>query len=393
MSRRTAWALIVLAAAIVGVSACAATPSEEADVNREVRTKVSAPATVDVSEMNVPVSLQGLKVYDPEWVVMPQYAQEVYIAPRDVGHALEYVAMSTSGEALWAVERPRSCTGFVVTETNDGRPLAVLLDSHTSADKLAGITATAHDLRTGEVVWGPVEVPGTYSGPGLVFASTPRGVISEGGQRVALDRDTGSIVSGQSAEERVLGDVHGTLITLNGSVLLARDSHAAVEKWRLDVVEQGWDPQQIRAAVDENAATHYARLTLNQGPGPVIDIRDGTILHAAARDMGEDPLTGSVVVLTEDGLTSYDAEHRQLWSTSALPDTTIQTVGGVFVYVREGETIRVHNVLTGAIAQAYLYDHPGTILVPAHLGPTGAALVFDKNGYVLLVTVPPLGER
>lgn len=156
---------------------------------------------------------------------------------------------------------------------------------------MAATTATALDLTTGEQIWGPVDVPGPYQGPGLVFAAPPEGFMGQTGPRVALDPTTGQVAAAES------------------------------------------------------------------------DILDAAGLHA------------------------YDADNQSLWSLSVHDETTITAIGGVFLYVREGGAIRVHNVVTGDVAQAYEPDGQGTIIVPSHITVNGAAVLLEANRE-LLATIP-----
>lgn len=381
---------VVAVLGALALGACG-TSTPAGGTGREINISPEAPVAVDVSGMNVPISFDGLPVFDPGWVTMPQYSSGIYFGARVADDALEYLAISTTGEALWSTERPLTCTGFVVAETSIGQPIAVLLDTAVTDEALGANSASAYDLETGDVLWGPVNVPGTYQGPGLVFAASPPDFMGESGARIALDPDTGDVIANEAdSDTHIIGDFSGTLLLADDDVMFARASSGET-LWTLDVAGYDWSTDELRADVDELASENYALLTINHGAGPVIDLHDGTVVNPAAREMGEDPLTGAVVVLDEEGLQSYDSTGL-LWSLSAQQDTTIQSVGGVFVYLRNGDTVRAHNVLTGAIAQAYYYDGTGTILVPTHLSPDGAGLLFDADGHVLMVSVPGSSE-
>ena len=126
---RTRIAAIVLAAGL-GLAGCSSSVTEgehatHAELDRTVRTEADEPAVVDVSAMNVPNSFTGLTVVDPEWTTPAQYSSGVYVGAKDVGNALVFTAMSATGDILWSVERPLSCTGFVVTEKGEDRKSVV----------------------------------------------------------------------------------------------------------------------------------------------------------------------------------------------------------------------------------------------------------------------------
>lgn len=383
-SRHTKTAALI-AAATLFFSACG---EDAPEPDRVVQTAAEDLPAVDVSAMNVPISLDGLEVIDPSWVTPPQYSSGIYLAASDHETALEFAALSIHGEVLWTVERPLSCTGFAVTEMSDGTPIAVLLDTEVTDDSVAANSATAYFLETGEVAWGPVDLPGTYQGPGLVFASQPDGFMGSNGPRIALNSDSGEVVSDESDGHRIVGDFSGTLITIEDDLIQASSTHTGEALWEVDPAEYGWDPASIRGSVDELSGDTYARLTVDNGPGPVIDHETGEVVREAAEDMGVDPATGTLIVLDGEGLHAFDTENASLWSITVSPETSLVTVGGIFAYLRDGDAVRVHNVLTGAVAQAYQADSQGTILVPAHLTPQGAGLLYNADGHIIVATVP-----
>lgn len=377
----------LFAAVTLFLVACSSVTADGPD--RTVQSSPEALPAVDVSGMNVPISLDDLEVLDPSWATPPQYSSGIYLGAREQETALEFIAISIHGETLWSVERPLSCTGFTVTEMSDGTPLAVLVDTKTNSDAAATNSATAYDLETGEIAWGPVDLPGTFQGPGLVFASPPEEFMGSNGPRIALSPDTGNIIADErDGDLRIIGDFSGTILTVEGDSLIARTSHDNQKLWEVDATEYGWEPSQIRGSVNELTADTHALLTIGQGPGPVIDLATGEVVVESAREMGVDPATGTVIVLEGNSLHSFEPTNKSQWSVTVTPDTTIATVGGVFVYLREGDAIRVHNVLTGAVAMAYEADAPGAILVPAHLQPNGAGLLYNADGDLLIAAVP-----
>lgn len=395
MTPRTRLAALALAAGL-GLAGCSSAVDDEstsqAEPNRTVQTVTDEPAVVDVSAMNVPNSFSGMTVIDPEWTTPAQYASGVYVGAKDAGHALEFTAISATGDVLWSVERPLSCTGFTLAHTSDGRALAVLVDTQSTDEALAQNSATAYDLHTGEVLWGPVDVPGPYQGPGLVFAAPPEDFMGEGGARVALNPDDGSVALDEASGTRILGDFSGTILSIDNDELSARTSTSPEALWSVGLSEHGWEASELRGSVDEMAAQKYGLLSINGGPGPVIDLATGEVLIERAMDLGEDPMSGTLIVLDDAGLHSFDPTNNLLWSQAMVDDTSIATVGGVFVYLRVGDTVRAHNVLTGAVAMAYVDGTPGTILVPAHISPEGAGLLYDENGELIIATVEGMGD-
>ena len=390
MTPRTRLAALALAAGL-GLAGCSSAVDDEStsqdEPNRTVQTVTDEPAVVDLSAMNVPNSFSGMTVIDPEWTTPAQYASGVYVGAKDAGHALEFTAISVTGDVLWSVERPLSCTGFTLAHTSDGRALAVLVDTQSTDEALAQNSATAYDLHTGEVVWGPVDVPGPYQGPGLVFAAPPEDFMGEGGARLALNPDDGSVILDEETGLRILGDFSGTVLYVEGNTLNARASTSPEIRWSIELDENGWDGTELSGSVDEMAADNYALLSVSSGPGPVIDLRTGRVIIERAVDMGEDPMSGTLIALDDAGLHSFDADGNLLWSQAMVDDTSIATVGGVFAYLRIGDSVRAHNVLTGAVAMAYVDGTPGTILVPAHLSPEGAGLLYAEDGGLIMATI------
>ena len=380
-----------MAGALV-LAGCSSTDTDQeattaANVDRTVHTENPQPTAVDVSDMNVPNSFSDMTVIDPEWTTPAQYASGVYVGAKDNGSALEFSAISVTGDVLWTVERPRSCTGFTLGHTSEGGAIAVLLDTQTTDEALSQNTATAYDLHTGEVVWGPVDTPGPYQGPGLVFAAPPEEFMGEGGARVALNPDDGSVILDEETGLRILGDFSGTVLYVEGNTLNARASTSPEIRWSIELDENGWDGTELSGSVDEMAADNYALLSVSSGPGPVIDLRTGRVIIERAVDMGEDPMSGTLIALDDAGLHSFDADGNLLWSQAMTDDTSLGAVGGVFAYLRIGDSVRAHNVLTGAVAMAYVDGTPGTILVPAHISPEGAGLLYAEDGGLIMATI------
>lgn len=176
MRPRQRGTLALSVAAVLVVTGCAAS---EPEPERDPYLVDEALPVVDTTGMQLPTSFEELEVVDPGWDTAAQHAEGVYLAAGERDGVLEFTAVDVHGEVLWAAQRPASCTGLAATTDAHGRALAILGDLETTADALAATTATAYDLTTGEHVWGPVEVPGPYQGPGLVFAAPPEGFMGQ----------------------------------------------------------------------------------------------------------------------------------------------------------------------------------------------------------------------
>lgn len=387
-SRRARWGTIGLLCIALLVTGCSAAEPGPAGDPRPVGQALPA---VDTTQMRLPTPFEGLQVVTPEWEITPHYADGVYLAAGEHDGVLEFTAVDLTGEALWSAQRPLSCSGFALTTDAQGRALAILTDVNTTDEALAGTSASAYDLSTGEQVWGPVEVPGPYQGPGLVFAAPPEEFVGESGPRTALDPTTGQIAATESGAdpERIVGEYHGTLLLEDGQHLIARDIARSRELWRVPLADHGWDPGSIRPTLDPISDEERVLIEVSATSQALLDLRDGTVLSEALREAAVDASTDTRVILDDDGLHAYDSDDQLLWSLSTSAETSIAAVGGVFLYLREDQAVRVHNVITGEVAEAYDPHGQGPIIVPIHITANGTALLSDGQRY-LMATIDTL---
>lgn len=212
--------------------------------------------------------------------------------------------------------------------------------------------------------------------------------MGETGPRAALDPATGNIVytEDRTTGEHVIGEYDGTLLIADQTSLIARDTANAQELWRVPLDEHGWDPGSLGPSVQNPPADGLVLISTSGSTGALIDLNDGTVLKDTVHDVAIDPTTNTMVVLDEAGLHAFDARRQSLWSLTVSPQTTIAALGGVFLYLRDGDKLRVHNVITGDVAQAYAPDDQGRITVPVDITAQGAALLEDGRGYLLATT-------
>lgn len=210
--RRRIGAISAVVVATLSLTACASAdpyPGTEGDDTVPGQESPSGDIVittdVDTSGMWVPHAFEDSQLIDPAWVTPVEYADGVFLGAREHDGDLIFVAVDRSGDVLWTRNRPASCSGFAITRDASGRALAVLTDVDTTDDALAGITASAYELLTGDHVWGPIEVPGPHQGPGLVFAAPPEDFMGTAGVRTALDPSTGGVAAEDSEDSRVLG--------------------------------------------------------------------------------------------------------------------------------------------------------------------------------------------
>ncbi len=105
-----------------------------------------------------------------------------------------------------------------------------------------------------------------------------------------------------------------------------------------------------------------------------------------------DPATGTSVILQGTTLHAEDAQGAELWSLSVEEGTTVTGVAGGLLYLRQGDAIRVHNVMTGAVARAYDPEGQGRVVVPRRMVTDGAALLLDGERLLLATAAeaPPV---
>ncbi|NUL44111.1 hypothetical protein F7P69_02715 [Cellulosimicrobium funkei] len=380
-------ALALIMAVVLALTGCAGGLPEPV---RDPHPAEEPLPAVDTRALRLPTPFTGLRVVDPGWTSAPQYADGIFVGVAEQEALRRFSAVDVHGQVRWVAERPAEDTGFALTADADGRSLAVLTDAHQgSGTEPDTVTATAYVLATGEHVWGPVEVPGPQVGPGLVFARPSEDPAARVRSRTVLDSTTGRAVPSISdSSDRVVGEYHGTVLVSGDHTLTALDIADDQELWSIPLAEHG----EVIAAVDSSgtaaAANGLVLLETEHSRGLLIDLRNGAILSDTARDAAADPGTGAVVILDEAGLHAT-RDGQQLWSFTVASDTRLAALGGALVYLRDDEAVRVHNVITGEVADAYDPTGTGTILVPAHLTAEGAALFVGKGSRHLLVTLVP----
>lgn len=384
------------------------TPAEgDEDLLRTPETDQEPLPVLDAEGTWLPYHLQGRVLVEGPWDVLPQERNGTFLAPQERAGALDFTAVDSQGSVLWMAQRPASCAGFAVTSAGEGQDLAILTDLTTTQESLAETTATGYDLHTGAQEWGPVPVGGPHIGPGLVFSAPGDGPLGAMGARLVLDGATGSVVaqevddgvhllSGAGTDDdggqvvaqydgaRILGEYDGTVLLTEGDDVVAINADQGQQEWRL--ADHGWDGDDLAPAAGARPGGPLARLQVAPGNQVAVDLDSGSLLAEHVTDVGTDAATGTHVVLEADHARAYDSQGEELWAYLLTGPTTITGTGGVMVYLRTEDTVRVHNVLTGEVAQAYDPDDDGQILVPAAISADGASVVAADDGY-RLVTV------
>lgn len=407
--RRGGAGVVLVLAALAG---CADTADDVAPVDpTPVVVGESAPtAPVGAS---LPLPLAPFRMVEPGWDQVPEELDGIFLglaepttdgdtsdadttnadsadADTTDGAALRFVAADEQGTVLWEAARPPSCTGFALTRAGD-RALAVLTDLAPTDDAVAGTTATAYDLTTGERVWGPVEVPGPHHGPGLVFsAGAPRATVGETGPRVVLDPATGEVLVDESdaADTGVVGEYDGTVLTAVAGELVA--TTGGTTTWRVPLASLGLGG--APTAVAGARPPHGTALLGEPGAetGALVDLTDGAVLATDVADARRDPSSGTVVALGEEGVTGLPATG-ETWEVP-VTDTRLAAAGGALVYLRVGDALQVLNATTGVEAQAYSEAGSAGLAVPVLFSAGGAAVVPTETGYGLVTTAPVEAE-
>ncbi|WP_293695027.1 PQQ-binding-like beta-propeller repeat protein [uncultured Agrococcus sp.] len=356
------------------------------DVSTAEPVSVASPLSqTDTSALLLPTPYEDREFVTPGWSLEPLHADGVYLAATPGEAALEFTAVDEFGEVLWTAERPLSCSGFTLTVDAEGRSLAILTDLTSSSTAVAQTTASAYDLHTGERVWGPVDVPGPYRGPGAVFAYAPKSVMGESGPRLALDPTTGETAyDEETGRATVVGEYSGTLLVAEDRELIATDANGE-ELWRSEGAER-WVPSVPGTYEHARLDGRYALVATASGGASLIELATGEIKGEGLRDAAFDIASGTLVMHGGSGLTAVDADGNELWQMTVGEDVEIAGLGDVFLYLLEGGSLRVHNVITGAHAQAYP-EGDGRIVYPVAVTDSGAALLLDGGAY-LLATAP-----
>ncbi|WP_110850613.1 hypothetical protein [Georgenia satyanarayanai] len=371
-------ALLAVAGLLAG---CAGDPPVETEP--AVLEDRAAPSE-EVHEDSLPLALSGLPVLDPGWDQVPQELDGLLLGldhPED-GEPLRFVAAREDGTLLWRAERPPSCTGFTLSRAGE-RTIAILNDVTPGRDTLSETSASAYDLATGELVWGPVDVPGPLQGPGAVFAApAPRAAMGETGPRVVLDPATGEVVASEDDDVTVVGEYAGVVLTATDGTLHA---DGAGTSWQLPLADLGTGPEP-GALPGVQAPPGTALLgEPGQALGVLVDLTTGEVLATGVRDAVTEPISGTLVTVEDGSLVGRPDGERWERPTEGLG---LSAAGNLFAYLRSDSAVRAVNVVTGADAVAY-DDGVTEPAVPVLVTAGGATVV--EGADVALVPAGPSG--
>ena len=300
------------------------------------------------------------------------------------GGDVHFLGVDRQGRTQWSARRDPECTAFAVTHsTVEDKELVVLLDKERDPEQglfATRTSASAYDPDTGELVWGPTEVPGTLSGPGLVFAAMQGSVMSDRtGPKVALDPNTGDVVADEQDGDTVLHEHHGTLLVHRDGGLRAFDPHGETlwDHNELDIPEEvGAESVRVRYGPRPESDSGYSLLLEWVASATDEDDESDEILlytlhdlHTGERlltlDPGEEPhLLGDgrgrtvllAVPIGEDeprihGVAASDP--TSIWKLPATSEERLRDLVGGTVHTTDGERHRAIDADTGSI------DHEG----------------------------------
>src|SRR5690606_38421887 len=218
------------AAALLLLAACTGSgPRETADA--EPRDDPPAPAP-EVPAAGVPPSLAAEPAWLAPFSAPPKASGDGFVGPvmpEESGGDLVFLGVGPDGATRWSLSRNPSCTAFAATRDADGGDLVVVLDSDADPERAllaSRTTAAGYRPDDGALVWGPVEVPGTLVGPGLVFGAPAKSVMSaDTGPKTALDPSTGRVAADEEdGGAAVLHEHQGALLTEEDGELRAVDA-------------------------------------------------------------------------------------------------------------------------------------------------------------------------
>ncbi len=360
----------VVIALSIALTACAS-PGTGGELDPDPQ-QVGRPAPIhDASGLMLPAEFDGATVVDPGWQGTPQQSGGVYLAFQEGDRALVFSAISETGTVLWEAQRPKVCSGFVVTN-DGGRDLAVLMNLTAGPDGFGPPAATAYDLHTGEEVWGPVDVPGPHQGPGLVFAAPPVDYMGDSDLRVALDPATGHVIADEQQMDgaEILGEYGGVVVLADDGALVAWHSDGD-HLWRLSPDEIGWPPELLPEIGVEHLGGDLVLLGNADTKHVLIDLADGTVVADGIDDGVFDRATGTYVVLGEQ-LRAYDAAGQLSWAHDAPAPDRLEAAGHGVVYARSADGIHVYDVATG---NPIPDSSSAAVAVPLHISEGGAGVV------------------
>ena len=380
---RLVTAALMSAAILAGCS----TAEERPEAERAVHSVNSSLPEVEVEQLSLPFAFQELPTFTLPFDDMPQSADGILFGLRETDGVLEFSAVSTDGQKLWTTERPATCSGFTLS-TIEGSPIAVLTDVDSTDDALAEVTASAYDLRTGELQWGPVPVPGPWHGPGTVFAeAAPASAMGDTGEREVLDPATGEPME---IDGHVIGEFSGTILSTSDAGSEPAVTAEGEQEWEVPLAQLL--PEGEGAAADSEimplpgqpSPPGFALLGIGDSPeATLIDLSNGDVISTRATSASWDP-AAEMLIVTEPGTLAGYTSQGPAWNRELAEGLRIAASGGVLTYLRSDTAVQVVNAVTGEDAVGYAPEATN-YAIPALVTADGAA-VFNLDDLTLVGT-------
>ncbi|SMX85754.1 hypothetical protein [Brevibacterium linens] len=396
MKRRAAAAMI-LPACLLALGSLTACSSIDADSESAAPRPVHSPAeTLRPAETNgsgtTSAAESGAGAIDPGWDVAAQEADDVFLSLHEAESDLEFRAVDSDGTILWSAQRPRVCSGFLVSDSADG-PVAVLMDQQSGSSGSLKTTASGFDLHTGENLWGPVEVPGPLLGSGLVFAGPPEDIIGAGGPRTALDPASGAELAVEDGDSpRILALLDGHLVLADGEELIGEDVEGR-RLWTRPLADLGLTAAEARETPWEAVGDSHALLGSGGGQHTLIDLRSGDTIATGIDSAGFDEHSRTLVT-SDSKLHGFDLDGTKRWDAPLDGDAELSAVGAGLVITESGagdaddDGTQTRSATDGQpLDAAEEAPESGDFGAPHHIADSGARLVGDPGSPLL---IPPV---
>ena len=402
--------------------------------------------------LRMPLEMTVMLVVDPAWTAPAQQLDGILLGYSEQDDGLQFQAVHEDGTILWRTTRPASCTGFALSRTRDGRACAVLMDDRAdgggsvgadsedtgsddggadSGGADGGVTdgpaaapagsaspnesgsldgsgssdgsvpsATAIELRTGEILWGPVPVPGPPVAPGLVFgpAGDPRGEqpVADLRAAVVLDPGTGEEALPDTERQRVLAEHQGSVLFIASDRLVFAEAHDGSEHWSVPL-PNGIDAETAHVAGAIHPDDDLLVVTGSGGgaadaggdvpAGTLLNRSSGAVIAEQADAAAQDLAAEVTVVVSGRDVRGLDDAGEDVWQHEDVEPVTLLCAGERLAFAirpQEG-TLLVLDTLGGRMVQPFDLDVDAPMGIP-ELFTAQAATVVRSQGRRFLVT-------
>lgn len=391
---RPAAGAMILPACLLTLASLTACTGLDANPDSTDPSPVHSPAAIlDPAQTDGPGSTgagaRETSVVDPGWDMAAQEAGGMFLSLHEADSTLEFRAVDSDGTILWTAQRPRVCSGFLVSESEAG-PVAVLMDQQSGSIGSPATTTSGFDLHTGTKLWGPVEVPGPLLGSGLVFAGPPEDFIGAGGPRTALDPATGAELAVEDDDSpRILALLERHLVRADGEELIGEDLKGR-RLWTRPVADLGLSIAEARETPWETVGNTHALIGSGGQERTLIDLRSGDTVATDIDDAGFDSHDRTLVT-SDSQLHGFDLDGTKRWDAPLDTDAELSAVGAGLVVAEAGaggagdDGTQTRSADDGHLLDAaeQLPEH-GDFGTPHHIADSGARLVGDPASPLLI---------